>query len=217
MFKGKAEVDELFSTPVQPATPPPEYRGSGFLGFAITAVTFVCYVVCLWAAAQVYNHNLIPDYVFPILKKELGVATKDIPFFAVMVAGFLAYPVSSVIMTFFKAVSAEGLNPENPRTVAYTGIAARSAAAHQNSVEGFGLLVAAVLLSQQAGVPILVRAQFTTYATIARVLFYFFYLANIHFLRSLAWISFVIPCLLLLVASAIPGFSRTYLVQGAFV
>ncbi|KAI9346406.1 hypothetical protein DFJ73DRAFT_837803 [Zopfochytrium polystomum] len=102
----------------------------------------------------------------------------------------------------------------HPRLMAYRGITHRFAAAHNNAVESFPLIAAAVLLSQQSGVPVSIRAQFAAYAFVARVLHYLFYLTNLSIPRSVAWFSYSVPCYLLLIASAIPGFSKAYLQAG---
>ncbi|KAI8835935.1 hypothetical protein BC829DRAFT_406067 [Chytridium lagenaria] len=214
-----SEVDEVFSKTSPPPSDTPS-SGGPIVAFAVAMVTFMLYVVTLWLSSEIYKYNLIPDYVYPYLKTHLGVMPKDIPFYGVAVVAALTYPVSAFVMTI-------------SRTVAYTGLAARAQAAHHNAIEGFPLLVAAVLISQKPEFPnpsdhskTLTRPlipsntfshRFITFSVLFRLAHYTLYLLNVHFLRSLAWIASIIPLVLLLVAAAVPGFARTYLVPGAFV
>ncbi|KAI9350306.1 hypothetical protein BDR26DRAFT_852171 [Obelidium mucronatum] len=179
--------------------------------FALGTAIPILYGSCMWFFLQMYSRGAISLYLVPLMKSLVDVQTKDVANFTVLIMGILTFGFSSFVSTVAKAASEEGLDYGTTRFKAYQGIVLRIATAHQECVNSFPLLAAAVILSSQAGVSQAIRSQFTVYALLAHIIRYMSLVAGRDFLRTVAHASFLAPCVLLLVASAVPGFSKSVL------
>ncbi|KAI9327593.1 hypothetical protein DFJ73DRAFT_137229 [Zopfochytrium polystomum] len=179
--------------------------------FAMALVLPVLHGIGGFVFIQLYGTNTLAATLIPAFRTYLGVLPRDVPAWTLAAAAVHAYAVSSVVAGVLKSGSKEGWNVNHPRLDRHTGIVHRASAAHQNAVESLPLMAAAVLLSAQANVSLTIRSQFMAYAFIARMLQYFLYLINFSFLRTLAWVSFSVPCYILIAAAALPGFAKEYL------
>jgi len=124
----------------------------------------------------------------------------SIPIWCVFITALLIYIAR---MPVGKAMKEQGgYNNHLPRQqqAQLTGYGARALAAHQNTIEAFMLFAVGVLMAhttQRAGWLIVTLA---IIFVIARIIYLWFYLADLPKLRSLAWVVGIVCSLLLMIS-----------------
>lgn len=124
----------------------------------------------------------------------------SIPFWCVFISALLIYVAR---MPVGKAMKEQGgYNNHLPRQqqAQLTGYGARALAAHQNSIEAFILFAVGVLMAHTTQTVGWLIDTLAIIFVIARILYLWFYLADIPGLRSLVWLVGLVCSLLLMVS-----------------
>ncbi|KAI8839467.1 hypothetical protein BJ741DRAFT_599418 [Chytriomyces cf. hyalinus JEL632] len=181
--------------------------------FALGIAIPVLYGSVSWAFLQLFYRGILSQYYMPLWKVYLHVQLKDAATYSVLVSAVLTYGVSVILSTVARAASDEGLDFGTTRFKVYKGVVHRFKSANESMVANFPLLATAVVLSSQGGVSQSIRAQFAAWAVASQIAHYVTFITGYDFVRTLAHAAFLAPCILLLCASAVPGFSKSVLQQ----
>ena len=127
--------------------------------------------------------------------------TIAVAYWCILIAVLLPY-----LWTVIAKGSGEKFNNRDPRAWLARQENPRSRyanAAQLNSFENNPVMIAGVLMAQLAHVPESTIALCAVIYVIARILYGFFYISGLHYLRSLAWATGLVSVLYLIVQAAL--------------
>jgi uncharacterized MAPEG superfamily protein len=124
----------------------------------------------------------------------------SIPFWCVFISALLIYVAHMPVAKAMKEQGGYDNHTPRQQQAQLTGYGARALAAHQNSIEAFILFAVGVLMAHTTQTAGWLIDTLAIVFVIARIIYLWFYLADLPKLRSLVWLVGLVCSLLLMVS-----------------